>query len=929
MKSIGLSLNAATARLLAALVGSCVCLLGMPAYGLETVSLQLKYLHQFQFAGYYAAVEKGFYRDVGLDVKTIEGLAGSEPLEHVLSGTGHYGVGSSGLIVERYAGKPVVVLGVIFQHSPYVLLARQTGPTQGIHDLKGKRVMIAAQSEELSAYLKKEGIASSDITRVEHSFNPEDLIRGNVDAISAYATNEPDYLNNKGFAYQAYTPRSAGIDFYGDNFFTSEEEVQKNPKRVKDFRQATMRGWQYALSHQEEMVDLILAKYSKRSSRQHLLFEARQIAELVKPDLVEIGYMNPGRWQHIAEVYADLGMLPKGPVPGGFLYDPDPRRDLTWLYSGLAVMSVLAIALWLRDMTRLRRERLLAQSQILASEERLTLAMEGAGYGMWDWDIEAGRVTYSDQWLAMHGFARGEVSERVEEWKTRVHPDDVRRVEFLMQDHLEGKSPVYLSEHRALCKDGSWKWVVDRGRAVSRDAKGKPLRVVCVHVDISERKEASEALRASEEKYRALIETTGTGYLILDTQGMVVDANPEYARLAGHRFVTDILGKSVLQWTAPDAREKNALAVAQCVREGSIRDLVMDYVDANHHVTPVEINATVIETRDGLRIVSLCRDITRRMAIQAQLVATRDQAVLLVQQKTAAESALREANDTLETRVVQRTAELVLAHEKLAFALDALGKQEADARLATLVASVSHELNSPLGNSLITASTLVEQSSAFQSTVRANQLRRSDVVGFAASVQAGSELMLRNLRRAGDMLQSFRQVVNDQASEQRRIFELSALATDTLATLSPSLKPYPHRVNLAIEPGIMMDSMPGALVQVFVNLINNAYLHAFDGHSNGLLVISARIEGEYVHLRFQDNGVGIPTESLDRLFELFFSTKKGRGGTGLGMAIVKNLVNAILGGSIAVFSEVGMGTRFDITIPRVSPNTPSDPIDGV
>ena len=138
-------------RLLAVVGLAVVCVSGMSAHALEPVNLQLKYLHQFQFAGYYAALEKGYYRDAGLDVTIAEGHTGDEPLDNVLSGASQFGVGSSGLLLARQAGKPVVVLGVIFQHSPYVLLAPQTGPIQGIHDIKGKRVMLAAQSEDLEA----------------------------------------------------------------------------------------------------------------------------------------------------------------------------------------------------------------------------------------------------------------------------------------------------------------------------------------------------------------------------------------------------------------------------------------------------------------------------------------------------------------------------------------------------------------------------------------------------------------------------------------------------------------------------------------------------------------------------------------------------------------------------------------------------------
>ena len=161
------------------------------AHALDAVTLQLKWSHAFQFAGYYAAKEKGYYREAGLDVAIQEASPGDDPLKIVLGGKAQYGVGNSSLLLARNSGQPVVVLAAIFQHSPVVLITRRQGPVQAIHDLAGKRLMIEPQSDELLAYLKQEGIPLASIVQIEHSFKPQDLIDGKVDAISAYVTNEP------------------------------------------------------------------------------------------------------------------------------------------------------------------------------------------------------------------------------------------------------------------------------------------------------------------------------------------------------------------------------------------------------------------------------------------------------------------------------------------------------------------------------------------------------------------------------------------------------------------------------------------------------------------------------------------------------------------------------------------------------------------
>ena len=164
--------------------------LAQPAMALEKIALQLKWTHAFQFAGYYAAAAKGYYREAGLDVELREAEPGSDPLLAVLDGKAQYGVGTSSLLLARKAGQPVVVLAVIFQHSPLVLISRENRNTQGIHDLIGGKLMIEPQSDELLAYLKQEGIPLERISLLPHSFNPQDLIDRKVDAISAYVTNE-------------------------------------------------------------------------------------------------------------------------------------------------------------------------------------------------------------------------------------------------------------------------------------------------------------------------------------------------------------------------------------------------------------------------------------------------------------------------------------------------------------------------------------------------------------------------------------------------------------------------------------------------------------------------------------------------------------------------------------------------------------------
>ena len=290
-----------------------------------------------------------------------------------------------------------------------------------------------------------------------------------------------------------------------------------------------------------------------------------------------------------------------------------------------------------------------------------------------------------------------------------------------------------------------------------------------------------------------------------------------------------------------------------------------------------------------------------------------------VTDKVRADAELLSLNNELEARVARRTAELARAMENLHASREELVRSQAKAGLAALVASVSHELSTPIGNSVLVASSLADMARQLQYQTDNNQLKKSTLLQQNQALAEGCQMLISNLARAEALLRNFKQVSADQASEQRREFDLAEVVAEVVSSLAPSLKTLGHRVEQNIPEGIRMDSLPGPIGQVIINLINNAYHHAFEGRTDGLMTISARLQGANVHLEVSDNGAGMSPEVLLNLFEPFFSTKIGRGGTGLGMSIVDSIVRKSLGGSIAVRSVVGEGTSYDMVLPLKAP----------
>lgn len=291
----------------------------------------------------------------------------------------------------------------------------------------------------------------------------------------------------------------------------------------------------------------------------------------------------------------------------------------------------------------------------------------------------------------------------------------------------------------------------------------------------------------------------------------------------------------------------------------------------------------------------------------------------------AAKAELTALNETLESKVAQRTAQLEAANASLAKALEDLQRTQAElvrtaqlAGLGTLVAGVAHELNTPIGNGLTIVTSLAHETRILKSDYLKGGLKRSALDTYIDTVESIYEVLERNLVRAGDVVDHFKQLSMDQSNENRRRFMLADVVRDTMTALSPRLRITPYKMVLELMPGIEMESYPGTISLILANFITNALVHAFEGRAEGNMTIRSATKDEgMVELSFIDDGNGIPEENLLHIFEPFFTTRFGQGGSGLGLYIVYNQVHNVLGGQIDVTSEPGRGTVFRLLLPSL------------
>jgi ligand-binding sensor domain-containing protein/signal transduction histidine kinase len=284
----------------------------------------------------------------------------------------------------------------------------------------------------------------------------------------------------------------------------------------------------------------------------------------------------------------------------------------------------------------------------------------------------------------------------------------------------------------------------------------------------------------------------------------------------------------------------------------------------------------------------------------------------------------------LEQQVAERTAQLSEAKERAETALrDLQGTQrqlvvaEKMASLGQLVAGVAHEINTPIGIAVTAASHLQEGVHGLSGKLGSGRLTRSDLERWNADVEEAMRLILGSLDRAHTLIASFKQVAVDQSSEQQRQFDLGGFLTEVQFALQPSYRRSGHALVIDCPDGIALDTYPGALFRIVTNWVNNSLLHGFAGRERGHMRISARRDGDRVELRYQDDGVGMPLEVAARAFDPFFTTRRGSGGSGLGLHLVYNLATQLLGGEIQLHSVPGAGTRFVLSFPLQAPPRPA------
>jgi len=557
---------------------------------LHKVSLQLRWDHQYQFAGYYAAKWQGYYKAAGFDVDIRSAIKPDgtilNAVKEVAAGNSDFGIGAADILIGIDQGAPLVVLASIFQQSAAEFYAKEStvfNSPSDLINLKVARNVNDLIDVELQAMLSAEGIDTNKIVPHKHMPGIKNLVDGLVDVVPGYRLSAPYEFKRQGVKVKTLRPINYGIDFYGDSLFTHSRLTEKDPAAVERFRQASQKGWQYALEHPKEIADRIVREFPRTAKLSSVdlqgfnEFQIKPVKELTLFPLVEIGNINPYRWQQMYTFLKKSGLI-KGSIDiNRYIFDFDKieegknnRRHFiiktaSSLLLGMLLLSICFI-FFLKRQVRIKTSVIIeSENKIRMSEERYRLIMESVAVIPWEFNIPKNRWTYVGPQVTEFLDYAPEEWTTMEWWLGIIHPEDQVWVPAYCAD-LTSRGEEHSMEYRLMAKDGSVVWVNELVTIEMLD--GKPNIMRGVMVDITERKQAENSLVEAKAFTENALNGIDDIFYSFDLNGRFLFWNKTFARASGYSD-QELSSMSPADFFHGDDIQRIADAVERIFNDGS------------------------------------------------------------------------------------------------------------------------------------------------------------------------------------------------------------------------------------------------------------------------------------------------------------------------------------------------------------------------
>lgn len=602
----------------------------------DRVMLQLRWDHQFQFAGYYAAVWQGFYEQEGIHVTiksavTPKGILSA--VEEVGSGAADFGIGAADILLARDKGVPLVVLASIFQHSAARLYSKKSIRINAPADFLKLRVARRVDDlidVEFQAVLKAEGIDPEKIKPYPHQSGLDHLLDDRVDVIPGYSIALPFEAQNMNFAFNTFSPINYGVDFYGDTLFTNERMIKERPDLAERFTKASIRGWEYAVQNSASIAAKITQTLQRTAKMDNLaaynLYQSERVKELLHFPEVEIGHTNPDRWEKMDAYLKAVGLLKTTINFDAFIFNPEKSKQIKsekrQKIFGIILMVSLSgffcvvgwVTLLRRNVRKRTRELSLLNEQLKESGNRYELAMQFANDGLYEWNLVTDEIYYSPGWKRMLGYELHEIKNEISEWERLTGPEEIHDIWKMIHEVIEGKRDRFEKEYKMWHKRGHWMNILSRANVV-RDDQGSAVRVIGIHVDITQRKKAEELLKKSMETSRALMNSSTESAFLLEPDGTFITLN-EVTALRFETHVKDLVGKNFYDYLPPTLAHSRKEQVETVISNGQ----PVKFVDERAGMILDNSIYPLIDSNGKVfRLAFFSRDISEEMKAKDQL----------------------------------------------------------------------------------------------------------------------------------------------------------------------------------------------------------------------------------------------------------------------------------------------------------------------
>ena len=850
-------------------------LLVTPSYAkesLQKVSLQLQWLDQFQFAGYYMAKKKGFYRDVGLDVTIKPYHQGISPVQEVINGHATYGVGRSTLLIERSAGAPVILLAAIFQSSPLILLSLKRKDLNSTDDFKGKRLMALPEetsSVAMQAMIASRGIAFSDMTLLKHTLHLEDLINGRTDLMACYVSNEPHVLKQRGYDYTIFDPKAYGFDFYGDLLFTSETEAYKHPEQTHKFLEASLKGWEYAFSHIDETAAFIYKHYNTQNKTLELLqYEGQTLKHLAYKNGVPLGNIDYNKLQNMFDMYKIMQLHHNDITIDDILFTKHKLRYSTQEKTYRNQTKIINVCMDV-DFPPYTLKDISGYNGISIDFFNLISEKSGLIFNFIPVKNRAEASIYLQQ-------KRCKLVPHLSPYK-RTHPFVEPTYSFL-HDNLAMATPINSPYINDLSDIQDKKIAIISGvRHVTSALHRRYPNLQLIEVlspDVAFEKVRDGEFYGFIGPYRSLSYAIQKSYIgelkiAIKLESPPIEISMGVAR--NNPVLLHILNKT-LRAITPEER---------------------------HAIYQRWITTNTIETTDYTFLIQL-------MSVMVLILA-----IFLYRQ-----SLLKKKNSELE--ILQNELETLnhLLEKKVSKAVSELRKkdqlmmqQSRLAQMGEMISMIAHQWRQPLA--------------AISSTVVGIKLK-SALNKFDLSKKEDQQAYQQYLNANFEQIENYILTLSNTIDDFRNFYKGEKISTCTSinSTLEKTLKIIES--SLATENIILVKRFhskqkllmyENELLQVFLNFIKNAQDNFKERHiESATLTITTFDINDGVGVEICDNGGGIDESIHEQIYDPYFSTKSKKNGTGLGLYMSKMIIEEHHHGKLTHYNREG-GVCFHITIP--------------